>query len=552
MRSRWRAAVAAAAIVCVLAGALLGYLVLRPSAAATPTDALPAPHFVDETGTAGINQTYDGAEPYSVGGGVAVLDCNGDGKPDVYVAGGSGPSGLYRNESPRGGSLKFAKVADSGADLAGVLGAYPIDFNGDGIADLAVLRLGGATLLQGLGGCRFRPASDALGFADVGYDTAFSAKWEGSASLPTLAIGRYRKLDSTGKPTFDCDDDVLFRPSAAGDAYGPPLPLSPGYCSLSVLFSDWDRSGRVDLRVTNDRNYYSSGSDQLWRMAPGETPRLYTDADGWVALQVFGMGIGTYDVNGDGYPDYFITSQGDNKLQVLTAGPGQPTYRDIAGKRGVTAARPFTGGDVLPSTAWHSEFQDVNNDGFMDLFISKGNVSAQADYAQKDPSDLFLGRPDGLFKEGADAAGIVSFARGRGAALADFNLDGMLDLVEVNYGAPVKVWRNAGSGNAASPSPQGNWLALRLSQPGGNRDAIGAWIEVQVGSMTLRREVTIGGGHAGGELGWIHFGLGPATNARLRVVWPDGTTGPWMDAAANQFLDVEQGKTAPAAWQPPA
>ncbi len=97
----------------------------------------------------------------------------------------------------------------------------------------------------------------------------------------------------------------------------------------------------------------------------------------------------------------------------------------------MNAAQPFTGGDVLPSTAWHPEFEDVNNDGFVDLFVSKGNVDAQPDYARKDPSNLLLGQPDGTFTEAADAAGILSFDRGRGAALADFNLDGLLDLVEV-------------------------------------------------------------------------------------------------------------------------
>src|SRR5205085_1679355 len=153
-----------------------------------------------------------------------------------------------------------------------------------------------------------------------------------------------------------------------------------------------------------------------------------------------GMGIASYDVLGSGYPDVFLTSQGDNKLQTLTAGAHQPTYRDIALKRGVLAAQPFTGGEHLPSTAWHPEFEDVNNDGFIDLFVSKGNVSAQADYAQRDPNNLFLGQPDGTFKEAADVAGVLNFARGRGAALADFNLDGMLDLVEVNYGAPVRLW----------------------------------------------------------------------------------------------------------------
>jgi hypothetical protein len=269
-------------------------------------------------------------------------------------------------------------------------------------------------------------------------------------------------------------------------------------------------------------------------------------------MQVSGMGIASYDVNGDTYPEYFVTSQGDNKLQTLTAGPGQPTYRDIALKRGVTAAQPFTGGDVRTSTAWHPEFQDVNNDGFIDLFVSKGNVNAQADFAQKDPNDLLLGQPDGTFKEAADAAGVLNYARGRGAALADFNLDGMLDLVEVNYLDGVKLWRNVGSGDAAKPVQMGNWLAVRPTESGPNRDAIGAWIEVQIGDTAIRREITVGGGHVSGELGWTHFGLGPAGIARVRVQWPDGQAGPWMQVAANQFVDIEKGATEAHPWAPPA
>src|SRR5205814_3225381 len=103
----------------------------------------------------------------------------------------------------------------------------------------------------------------------------------------------------------------------------------------------------------------------------GQGPRLYTDADGWVRVQVQGMGIGSYDLTGDGLPEVFLTSQAANRLQTLTAGPSQPMYRDIGLKRGVNLARPFTGPDTaLPSTAWHPAFEDVNNDGFVDLFVS--------------------------------------------------------------------------------------------------------------------------------------------------------------------------------------
>jgi enediyne biosynthesis protein E4 len=517
--------------------------------------ALGAPHFVNESATAGVTTTYGGDSTYATGGGVAAFDCTGDRRPELFVAGGANPSALYRNESPTGGALRFAAIdaAAPGSLLGpGVLGAYPLDVDGDGIADLAVLRIDGLFLAHGLGDCRFADGSAGWSLdGGSGMTTGFSATWEGAASLPTLAIGRYLEM-AGGRETSDCDDNLLVRPRAGGGppAFAPPTTLAPGFCTLSMLFSDWDRSGRRDLRVTNDRQYYIDGQEQLWRVATGEAPRLYTDADGWRRVEVWGMGIASYDVTGDGYPDVYLTSQGDNKLQALAGGADRPSFGDIALARGVTAAQPYTGGDTLPSTAWHPEFEDVNNDGLIDLFVSKGNVNVMADYAARDPSNLLLGRSDGTFAEGAEAAGVVSFDRGRGAALADFNLDGLLDLVQLNYGRPVGVWRNVGGGDAAAPRAMGGWLGLQISEPGPNRDAIGAWIEIRVGDATTRRELTVGGGHLGGELGWIHVGLGAADGADVRVLWPDGVAGPWLHAAANQFLDIERGATAARPWTP--
>ena len=530
--------------------ALAGCNLIAPGPT-TPTLALGPPHFVEETETSGIDHVYAGGPTFAVGGGVAAFDCNGDGRPDLYIGGGRNPAALYRNDSAVGGALHFTRLPDPATDLDNVNGAYPIDIDGDGHTDLVVLRNGETVLLHGLGGCRFERANEAWSFdGGDGWTTAFSATRQGSAPLPTLAFGQYLRFDQSGAATSDCADNRLVRPSSNAPGYRPPVALTPGYCTLSILFSDWDRSGRRDLRMTNDRQYYIGGEDQLWRMAGDELPRPYTDADGWVSLQIWGMGIATYDVTGRGYPDVFLTSQGDNKLQTLTAGPAQPTYRDIALKRGVTAAQPFTGGDVRPSTAWHPEFQDVNNDGFIDLFISKGNVSEMPDYARRDPSNLLLGQADGTFKEAADAAGVLNYGRGRGAALADFNLDGMLDLVEVNYGEHVRLWRNVGAGDAAQPAAMGNWLAIRPAQPGPNRDAIGAWLEVQVGNVTMRRELTVGGGHAGGELGWTHFGLGASAVAQVRIQWPDGEVAAWQQVNANQFVEMDRGAAQPRVWQP--
>ncbi len=127
----------------------------------------------------------------------------------------------------------------------------------------------------------------------------------------------------------------------------------------------------------------------------------------------------------------------------------------------------------------------------------------------------------------------------------------MLDLVQVNRRENVSLWRDVGWGDAAQPAPMGSWIAVRLQQPGPNRDAIGSWIEVRIGERTTQREVTIGGGHAGGQLGWIHFGLGDADRAEIRVQWPDGKTGPWLELSANRFAVIDRGASKPLPWAPP-
>jgi hypothetical protein len=514
------------AILVIVGLALLPDMRSALLASGVPAVALGAPRFVEETSSAGIDH--------------------------LYLAGGGRPAALYRNDSPVGGTLRFTRLPDPATDLARVTGAYPIDIDGDGIVDLVVLRNGDNVLLRGLGGCRFERANEGWGYAGNNSITmAFSATWETGAAFPTLAFGNYVN-PASDDPHHLCFDNELVRPSTVGRRLGPATALTPSWCTLSMLFSDWNRSGRMDLRVSNDAHYYlpTDGEEQLWRVAPGQPPSLYTADDGWVKVQVQGMGIASYDLTGDGYPEVFLTSQADNRLQTLSAGPTRPTYRDIGLKRGANAAQPFMGGDTRPSTAWHDEFADVNNDGFIDLFIAKGNVTDQVEYAQKDPSNLLIGRQDGTFREAAAEAGIVSFDRGRGAALADLNLDGMLDLVEIGYGAPVRTWRNVGGGDAAKPNAMGNWLALRVAQPGPNADAIGAWVEVRLGDQTMRRELTVGGGHSGGQLGWVHFGVGTSAGADVRVLWPGGEIGPWLRVPANEFTVVQRGDATARRWSP--
>ena len=98
----------------------------------------------------------------------------------------------------------------------------------------------------------------------------------------------------------------------------------------------------------------------------------------------------------------------------------------------------------------------------------------------------------------------------------------------------------------------GHWIDVRLQQPAPNVDAIGAWVDVRAGGRTTTREVTVGGGHASGEIGWLHTGIGSAGDADVRVQWPDGTVGPWMTVAAGERVTIGRGETAPRPWTPKA
>ena len=542
-RRAWLALGAPALIAIIIAG---GAVVGAPWRPPTPLVASGPPRFVEEAAAAGVINTYDGESDFFVGGGVATFDCDDDDRIDIYAAGGSGPASLFRNLTTTGGALRFERVRDPAVDLESVIGAYPLHLDGDDDTDLVVLRRGESVLLRGLGDCRFERANEAWRFdGGDGWTTAFSASWEDpSATLPTLAFGEYVRVDEDASGAFSCPDGRLVRPVVDGSMYAAPLALSPGWCPLSMLFSDWDRSGRRDLRVSNDRNYYRDGEEQLWRIATGEAPRLYATADGWARLQVFGMGIASQDLTGDGLPEVYLTSQGDNKLQTLSAGATRPAYEDIALRRGATAHRPFAGGDILPSTAWHPAFEDVNNDGFIDLFVSKGNVEAQTEFAMDDPSNLLIGQVDGTFVEGAVEAGLLDMGKARGAALVDLNQDGLLDLVKVVRRDNLQTWRNVGDGDAAAPRAMGGWLGIQLRQDSPNRDAVGAWIAVRVDDRTTEREVTVGGGHVSGNLGPVHFGLAAASSAEVRVTWPDGEVGPWMRVEADRFVRIVRGAPA--------
>lgn len=199
-------------------------LTLLASPALAEDPALPT--YVEETATSGITTAYTGDWQYMVGGGAAVFDCDGDARLDVFIAGGEGPAGMYRNLSEPGGALRFAPV--DGLGLTEVTGAYPLDIDSDGITDLAVLRIGENHLMRGLGDCRFEEANAAWGF-DGGdaWSTAFAATWEAGQEWPTLAeaimlTGLKSPFRGGLAPTTGCTAPV--QASQKARALRPPCP----------------------------------------------------------------------------------------------------------------------------------------------------------------------------------------------------------------------------------------------------------------------------------------------------------------------------------------
>ena len=294
-----------------------------PSPAAEIPVAIPT--FVDETQSAGIDSVYAGDWQYMVGGGVATFDCNDDGFADMLLAGGEKPAKFYRNASTRGGPLKFA-AEKSGLELDAVTGAYPLDVDSDGITDLVLLRVGENVAMRGLGDCRFERANEAWGF-DGGdaWSTALAATWE---TRRRLADDRHRQLyrPHPGHVALGLLHRQLAAPAAWPTAsqrsFAAPLPLKPSYLPAvdavhrlePVRHADAFASPTTANTTRAARSRCGASSPASRRCSTPPTRAGSTCASGaWASPATTSTG--------DGYPDYFLTSMADNKLQTLAAVP---------------------------------------------------------------------------------------------------------------------------------------------------------------------------------------------------------------------------------------
>jgi hypothetical protein len=441
--------------------------------------------------------TQAGLIPKGYGQGVAVADYDGDRDPDVYVTR-YGRNTLWRND--RGRFTDVTDEAGVGCDLWS-LGAAFADYDGDGDLDLFVARY-----------FTFDPAQ-----APFRRD-------------PTTGAAEYgMPADFPGQP------DVLYRNE--GDGHFTDVTKLAGVAGngrgMGVLASDLDGDGRIDLLVAND-----AMNNALWRNRGDGTFEDRAEALG-VAVNGDGraeanMGIAFGDSNDDALPDIAITHfWGEHTTHWRAYGvPGKDlNYLDRTGEAGLAL-------DTRPLTGWGTVFADFDHDGRLDLVATNGHIRREPAqrYPYENPPILFRNAGAGRLQNVTAGAGgyFQALHIGRGLACGDLDDDGDLDLVIVHHHEPsVVLWNET--------PPRGNWLIVKLRGRSPNRDAIGTRLRAQVGPRTIIRTVDGGGSYISASDPRVHFGLGEAQVVdRLEIRWPSGKVESRSNLPVNCVVECDE------------
>lgn len=550
----------------------------KPSAKATAA----APYrFDDITSAAGIqfHLTCGSANKEyimdSLCGGVAVLDFDGDGWMDLFLLNGSTldaersgqrpASKLYRNNRKGG----FEDVtAKSGIVPAGWgMGVAVGDYDNDGDSDLYLTYLKGGALCRNNGDGTFTDVTAAAGvgnqdrwgtsaaFGDYDHDgflDLYIANYVDLdlANLPAFGSGsfcQYRGIAvSCGPRGLKGSRDRLYRNQGDGTFrdVSEALKIDPeGYYGLGVIWADANGDGCLDLYVADDSSpsLFYRGDCKGGLVESGVTAGIAYSDDG---REQAGMGVDFGDYDRDGRLDLVKTNFSDD-TNNLYRNQGNGEFQDMAGPAGFgPVSIPFLGFGV--------RFFDFDNDGWKDVFIANGHVNPQVDahsfgvsYAQR--ALLFHNLGGGRFEEvGLRAGAALKTARvSRGAAIADFDNDGRLDVVVTNLDASPALLHNAGRA--------GNWLRIRTVGKKSNRDGYGARVTVSAGDVTQTDETRAGSSYVSSSDPRLHFGLGKAARVdRIAVRWPSGAEDTVLNVSANQEIVIEEGRglISPAPPQP--
>ena len=495
------------------------------------------------------------------GGGVAVLDYDGDGWPDIYLTQGcrwphvAGQTEfldrLYRNR--RDGT--FAEVAAPGhlTEDRFSQGVAAGDYNNDGFADVYVANIGGNRLFVNQGDGTFRDASDEAGIKGDAWTTSCLLADLDGDGLPDLYDVNYVQgpdvFDKTclegGRPSvcpptvFEPETDRFYLNRGDGrfeeqtEAAGLKVAGGNG---LGVVAGDFDGSGRLSLFVANDQDANFLFVNQTAK--PGSAPQfvergvlsgLAFDADGKSQAC---MGVAAGDANGDGRLDLFVTN---------FYGESNTLYLQDAG--GLFADATATSGLRAPSfnmLGFGAQFIDGDLDGIGDLVVTNGHIDdfAYRQVPYRMPPQYFRGLGEGKFEEllGAElGAYFQGKFLGRGLARLDWNRDGREDFVVSHLDAPAALVSNASTGT-------GHFLAVQLRGVRSSRDAIGAEVTLVAGGRRSTQWLTAGDGYQASNQRQLVFGLGNREIVEtLSIRWPSGLRQEFAELPADQALIFVEG-----------
>ena len=518
----------------------------------------------------------------AVGTGVAIGDYDGDGRPDVFTVSKTESCRLFRNL----GSWKFEDVTDKAGVLdrgeaAGIWkqGATFADVNNDGLLDLYVCRFAAPNLLyinqgngteSGRGGVTYKEEAAARGLAinDASVMAAF-CDYDRDGFLDVFLLTNLR--DSVAHPVGQKDylfhnngdgtfTDVTARAGISGEGQGH-----------SVTWWDFDHDGWPDIYVAND----FAPADKLWRNnRDGTFSNVIDQALPHTPFSSMGADLG--DVNNDGLMDLLVadmaatTHEKDQRAMAATRELSYHAADKVAQQNLRNALYLGTGtgrcleaaslaGLVATDWTWSLRFEDLDNDGRLDLHVTNGmhreshntDLMARMMVAQSQAEKVQIERRSPVlaeanlayrnlgevnFEEVGAAWGLNEKGVSYGSAFGDLDGDGDLDLVYTNYQKGVTVLRN--------DSDAGHRVIFALRGTRSNRFGVGATVRIETVSGMQVRQLVLARGVLSSSEPVLHFGLGEDTQLkRVTIAWPSGETQAFENLAADRKYTL----TEPAA-----
>jgi len=539
---------------------------------AAPKLSAPVPVFRDIAAQAGLTASHiSSPQKYyvieSMSGGVGLFDCDNDGRLDIVMVNGSTVDRYRQNGGDllvtlwhQDADLKFTDITvKAGLTRKGWgMGVAVADFDNDGNLDLFVTGYNGNALYRNKGNCTFEDVTDKAGVRGGGFSTGAAWADYDRDGFVDLFVSRYVHVDMDNLPTFgstrfcqfkgapvqcgpwgmEGETDLLYH--NRGDGTFEEVSKKAGvddpdkYYGLSATWGDYDNDGWPDLFVADDAT-----PNHLYRNNHNGT---FTDEAMVAGIALNGqgqalgsMGVAWGDYDHSGRLSMFVTEFADQP-NTLYRNLGARGFEDVA-------MQSHLGQPSLPYLGWGTKFFDMDNDGWLDLFVACGHVYPQMDnvkgsaaYAQ--PLLLHRNLRNGTFEEVSKAAGLADIppkAR-RGAAFGDIANNGNVDIVVLNIGEPPMLLLN--TNNNAN-----HRVLFKLEGTKSNRAAIGARVTVHAGGMTQFDEVRGGGSYLSQNDLRLHFGLGGATKMELvEVRWPSGKTENYKEVAADKIYTVTEGQ----------